>query len=106
MFSIWNRRRPAPSTSRRTRPRLEVLEDRTTPAFLFVNTLGEGIDHNDGLLSLREAIDTVNRGDLSQLSAAEKMQVSTAQGALGTNDTIVNAALNQWRGAESGRSAV
>ena len=106
MFSIWNRRRPAPSTSRRTRPRLEVLEDRTTPATLYVNTLSQAIDPTDNLLSLREAIDAVNRGSLSQLSTAEQGQVSTAQGALGTNDTIVNAALNQWRGAESGRSAV
>jgi hypothetical protein len=32
MLSIWNRRRPAPSTSRRTRPLLEVLEGRLAPA--------------------------------------------------------------------------
>jgi hypothetical protein len=48
VFSIWNRRRPAPSTSRRTRPRLEVLEDRTTPATLYVNTLSQAIDSVDG----------------------------------------------------------
>src|SRR5262245_62573523 len=88
MFTIRNRRRPAPSTSRRARPRLETLEDRTTPAHLFVNTLSQAIDPTDNLLSLREAIEAVNRGNLSQLSAAEKMQVFTEQGELGTNDTI------------------
>src|SRR5262245_60136825 len=88
MVSIRNRRRPAPSTSRRARPRLETLEDRTTPAHLFVNTLSQTIDPTDNLLSLREAIDAVNRGSLSQLSTAEKGQVATAQGELGTNDTI------------------
>src|SRR5262249_20032244 len=88
MFSIRKRRRPAPSTSRRARPRLETLEDRTTPAHLFVNTLSQTIDPTDNLLSLREAIEAVNRGSLSQLSTAEKGQVATAQGALGTNDTI------------------
>src|SRR5262245_885484 len=88
MFSIRKRRRPAPSTSRRARPRLETLEDRATPAHLFVNTLSQTIDPTDNLLSLREAIEAVNRGSLSQLSPAEKGQVATAQGALGTNDTI------------------
>jgi hypothetical protein len=43
MFSIRNCRRPALSTSRRARPRLETLEDRTTPAtFTVVNTLASG----------------------------------------------------------------
>src|SRR5262245_14280383 len=88
LFSNRNRRRPAPSTSRRARPRLEVLEDRTTPAHLFVNTLSQTINPTDNLLSLREAIDAVNRGSLSQLSTAEQGQVFTAQGQLGTNDTI------------------
>src|SRR5262245_63855534 len=88
MFFIRNRRRPAPSTSRRARPRLEALEDRTTPAHLFVNTLSQAIDPTDNLLSLREAIEAVNLRNLSQLSTAEEGQVSTAQGELGTNDTI------------------
>src|SRR5262245_59170200 len=88
MFFIRKRRRPTPSTSRRARPRLETLEDRTTPAQLFVNTLSQTIDPTDNLLSLREAIEAVNRGNLSQLSTAEKGQVATAQGQLGTNDTI------------------
>src|SRR5262245_6701807 len=88
MFFIRNRRRPAPSTSRRARPHLETLEDRTTPAHLFVNTLSQTIDPTDNLLSLREAIAAVNSGNLSQLSTAEKGQVATAEGQLGTNDTI------------------
>jgi RNA polymerase sigma-70 factor (ECF subfamily) len=50
-----NRRRPAPSTSRRARPRPETLEDRTTPADRFVNTLSQAIDATDDLRGLREA---------------------------------------------------
>src|SRR5262249_16275199 len=50
--------------------------------------LSQTIDPTDNLLSLREAIEAVNRGSLSQLSTAEKGQVATAQGGLGTNDTI------------------
>src|SRR5262245_36619597 len=88
LFSIRNHRRPARSTNRRARPRLEVLEDRTTPAQLVVNTLAGTFDHNDGQLSLREAIEAVNNDSLSQLSAAEQMQVVTAPDPLGTNDTI------------------
>src|SRR5262245_43321470 len=65
MFSVRNHRRPARSNSRRARPRLEVLEDRTTPAQLFVNTLADTFDHNDGQLSLREAIGAVNSVSLS-----------------------------------------
>jgi RNA polymerase sigma-70 factor (ECF subfamily) len=53
--SIWSRRRPAPSTSCRARPRLETLEDRTTPATRFVNTLSQAIDLTDHLPSPREA---------------------------------------------------
>jgi RNA polymerase sigma-70 factor, ECF subfamily len=55
MFSIRNSRRPARSTSRRARPRLEKLKDRATPARRFVNTASQAIDPTDNLLSLREA---------------------------------------------------
>src|SRR5262249_52600439 len=86
MFSVRTHPPPPRSNSRRARPRLEVLEDRATPALLVVNTLAG--DHNDGQLSLPEAIEAVNSGSLSGLSAAEQMQVFTAQDPLGTNDTI------------------
>jgi hypothetical protein len=82
------RRRPVRSISRRARLCLEALEDRATPAVLFVNTLKEGIDHTDCRLSLREAIEAVNLQSLSKLQGTELGQVSTAQGALGSNDTI------------------
>jgi hypothetical protein len=88
MSSFRNHRRPARPTSRRPRPRLEALEDRTTPAQFFVNTLASTFDHSDGLLGLREAIDAVNNNSLSQLSAEEQAHVSTALDPLGTNDRI------------------
>ena len=74
-------RRPAPS---RWRPQLEVLEDRTTPAMLTVNTLADA-SVADSALSLREAIAAVNSRSTAGLSAAEAAQVS---GSLGSNDTI------------------
>jgi RNA polymerase sigma-70 factor (ECF subfamily) len=55
LFTIRNRRHPAPSTSRRARPRLATLQARTTAAHRLVNTLGQAIDHTDNLPSLREA---------------------------------------------------
>jgi RNA polymerase sigma-70 factor (ECF subfamily) len=55
LFSIWNRRRPTPSTSCRARPRPETLVDRTTSATLFGNTLSQAIDPTDPLPSPREA---------------------------------------------------
>jgi RNA polymerase sigma-70 factor (ECF subfamily) len=48
-------RRPARSSGRRARPRLETLEDRTTPALLVASTLSRAIDQTDNLLGLREA---------------------------------------------------
>jgi hypothetical protein len=66
------------------RPCLDVLEDRTAPAVLTVNTLADETTA-DNVLSLREAIGVVNAGSTSGLSAAELAQVS---GTLGSNDTI------------------
>src|SRR5262249_6395438 len=45
---------------RRTRPGLEVLEDRTVPATLVVNTLQDVVNPFDGLTSLREAMARAN----------------------------------------------
>jgi hypothetical protein len=67
---------------------LEALENRTTPALFWVNTLADTINHSDNLLSLREALQAVNGGSLKGLSAQELRQVSAAQGALGHNDTV------------------
>src|SRR5262245_45097509 len=47
MLSILSRR-PARSTGRRVRPRLEVLEDRTPPASLLANPAGAVSDDNFG----------------------------------------------------------
>jgi RNA polymerase sigma-70 factor (ECF subfamily) len=55
LLSIQNRRRPAPSTSRRARPRLGRLEGHTTPARLFVKTLSQATSHTETLPSLPEA---------------------------------------------------
>jgi CSLREA domain-containing protein len=45
---------------RRVRPALQTLEDRMTPALIYVNTL-EDVVADDGKRSLREAIDLANR---------------------------------------------
>jgi CSLREA domain-containing protein len=44
----------------RSRLRLEPLEERAVPAIINVTTLADETDPNDGLLSLREAIDMAN----------------------------------------------
>jgi predicted outer membrane repeat protein len=62
MFSIFSlnpRRRQRPTRSP-FRPRLERLEDRLTPATLFVNTHQDLLTSNPGVLSLREAIGIAN----------------------------------------------
>lgn len=76
---------PVRLPARRCRLGVESLEGRDVPATLNVNTLSDAIASNT-VLSLREAIG-LNNGTLlfSQLSAAEKAQVS---GTVGTNDRI------------------
>jgi hypothetical protein len=64
----------------------EVLEDRSTPAILTVNTAAGGIDGADGKLSLPEAMLCVNVGNSNLISAAEKNQVS---GAFGSGDVVL-----------------
>jgi hypothetical protein len=44
----------------RRRPRLELLEDRTAPAVIVVNSLDDGAPTMDGNLTLREAIQAAN----------------------------------------------
>src|SRR5712691_3748003 len=68
----------------RALPRLERLEDRTTPAVITVTTVADDITPNDASVSLREAITAVNAGnDLGDPDI-------TAQnpGIFGINDTI------------------
>src|SRR5581483_2653987 len=75
------------NTSRRPkapRLRLELLEDRSVPAVLTVNTTLDGIDHSDNRLTLREALAAANRNSTAGFSARELALVS---GALG-DDTI------------------
>src|SRR5262245_23182108 len=64
-FSSWLRkmttpprpiRRAAAASRPRFRPAIEALEDRSVPAVLNVSTALDLVDPNDGLLSLREAI--------------------------------------------------
>jgi hypothetical protein len=73
----------------RYRPRLDVLEDRTAPAVLTVNTPDDETTR-DGSLSLREAIQVVNQPSLYEtLTGAEQGQIFTGANPLGTNDTIL-----------------
>jgi hypothetical protein len=64
-FSSWFLKRTVSSQRRpanRCRPQLEVLEDRAVPATFLVNTtLDVPNSHNDGLLSLRQAIIDANK---------------------------------------------
>jgi RNA polymerase sigma-70 factor (ECF subfamily) len=55
VIPVRNSRRPARSSNRRARRRLETRKDRTTPARRFVNTPSQGIDPSDNLLSLGKA---------------------------------------------------
>jgi hypothetical protein len=66
---------PAPGV----RLRLEALEDRTTPATITVTDTGDAVAL-DGLVTLREAIASINAG----MNVSEVVAV----GAYGTNDTI------------------
>src|SRR5262249_60582485 len=74
----------------RTRPALEVLEDRLAPAVLTVNSVADNVT-SDSLLTLREALQLVNAGgDASaalgrSLSAGEAARVT---GSFGSGDTV------------------
>jgi hypothetical protein len=63
MFPARNQppaRRSVPAR-RRSRPRVEALEDRLTPSVLSVTTTADVVDPNDGALSLREAVAQANQ---------------------------------------------
>ena len=68
----------------RCRPAIEALEARLAPAVLTVNTWQDD-SNQDHYLSLREAIETVDLGNMSNLDSAQVSQIS---GTLGKNDTI------------------
>ncbi len=58
-FPSWLRKptvSPKQRPARRFRPRLEVLEDRSVPATLTVNTTLDVLGHANGMLSLRQAV--------------------------------------------------
>jgi hypothetical protein len=62
-FPSWLRNRTVSRKQHpasRFRPQLEVLEDRAVPATLLVNTTLDVLGHNNGLLSLRQAIIDAN----------------------------------------------
>jgi CSLREA domain-containing protein len=79
----------ATHTSRRVRPVLEALEDRTAPAVLSVNTANDG-NVRDAFLSLREALLLAN-GTLgvADLLIEERSQVTGGLPGAGLFDTIV-----------------
>ena len=75
---LERQRRSKPSRCRpaaRYRPQLEVLEDRVTPATLTVTTPLDAVDPNDGLFSLREAINAASNGD--QITFDQSLNGST-----------------------------
>src|SRR5437764_12303709 len=62
-FSSWLRNRtasPKRRPARRFQPRLEMLEDRAVPATLTVNTTLDVLGHDNGMLSLRQAVIDAN----------------------------------------------
>jgi predicted outer membrane repeat protein len=62
-FFTWLRRRTSSQTKRAARgfrPQLEVLEDRAVTATLTVNTTLDVLGHDNGMLSLRQAIIDAN----------------------------------------------
>jgi hypothetical protein len=83
---LFARKAPPLTARRRTRPRLDALEDRTLPAVLTVNSLLDNTTASD-VLTLREAIQAVNAGSTAGLSTEQLAQIDQPQ-PLGTNDTI------------------
>jgi hypothetical protein len=84
----WFTRHPRAPRNRAAVPRRcrlhpEVLEDRTAPAVLTVNTLAD--DNPTLTLSLRQAIGAVNAQSADGLTPQQRLQVT---GALGDNDRI------------------
>ncbi|HLJ92896.1 MAG TPA: CSLREA domain-containing protein [Gemmataceae bacterium] len=67
------------------RPILEPLENRLAPAVLMVTTSGDDVTHNDGTVSLREAILAINAGG----SQGDPDIIAQNPGTFGTNDTII-----------------
>src|SRR5437660_8063771 len=82
---LWSAspRRQAPRP-RRFPLNLEQLEDRVTPAVIFVTTTADDLTPNDGSVSLREAITAINAG--TDLGDADIMNQNP--GTFGGNDTI------------------
>src|SRR5712691_1182465 len=68
----------------RALPRLERLEDRTTPAVITVTTTADDITPNDGSVSLREAITAINAGN----NLGDPDIIAQNPGTFGTTDTI------------------
>jgi len=74
----------------RFQPRLELVEDRLSPAVLAVNTT-DPTDQRDNFLSLTESLRVINGTiPFASLTAAEQGQITG--GTPGTNDTVVLAA--------------
>src|SRR5262249_7694298 len=60
IFSWLRDRKRVAHRANLIRPRLEILEDRAVPATFNVTTTADVVDANDGLLSLREAVQQAN----------------------------------------------
>jgi CSLREA domain-containing protein len=72
------------TTGLRSKPRLELLEDRLAPAAITVTTTADDLTPNDGSVSLREAITAINNGS----SLGDPDIIAQNPGTFGVNGTI------------------
>ncbi|MCU0702582.1 MAG: VCBS repeat-containing protein [Fimbriiglobus sp.] len=70
----------SPKSSRSNRPFLEILEPREVPALITVTSFADNVAE-DGVVTLREAIDSMNKG--------EPVNKDVVAGGFGFNDRIV-----------------
>ncbi len=77
----------------KTQLRLEPLEDRTVPATFVVNTLGDTVDSDPNITSLREALTAANsNSDLDRIefhSSLAENTISLTQGQLSITNSVV-----------------
>lgn len=101
LFS-WMRNRNANSKKRaslsrkptRFRPGLELLEDRAVPAILSVTTHVDVVDANDGLLSLREAIQQADPATVGGDTIVFDTSLNGQTIALNGSELLINKNLN------------
>src|SRR5438105_6150031 len=93
-FGFRKVRSATPARSRRLtcRPRLEVLEDRLTPSTFTVNTPLDVLGHDNGQLSLRQAILDANANPGADTISLPSGSYQLALGELDVTDDLTVAA--------------